>query len=99
MTRQTLKGYKGLKIKLEKIENQLCINGLTPELISQRRKLLNRMKPIERFINECEDPVASVIMRHKYLEGLTWQQTAMRIGGNISADGCRMIVNRILKKF
>lgn len=98
MTRETLKGYKSLKLKLKRIDEQICREGFLPELKSARNDILRQMKVVERFISECSDPVAYTVMRHKYLEGLTWQQTAMRIGGNISADGCRMIVNRILKR-
>lgn len=47
------------------------------------------------WIRGVDDPLVRRILILRYVEGLTWQRVAVRLGGT-SADSCRMMVSRYL---
>ena len=63
-------------------------------LAHQKAKV--ELKRLERFVISCSDPLVRAIVINRYINGLTWTATAMKIGGNITADNCRKIVTRYL---
>ena len=52
----------------------------------------------ERFIYSIDDPLIRTILSLRYLENLSWNQIAMKIGGNNTADSVRMAEARFWKK-
>ena len=48
------------------------------------------------YINSIHDPLVRQIISYRYIDGLPWQQVANTIGGGISADNARIILDRYL---
>lgn len=54
---------------------------------------------LTRFIAGVEDSLVRQILRFRYIDGLSWAAVAIRIGGNNTGDGCRMLVKRFLQQY
>nr|DAI90252.1 MAG TPA: Protein of unknown function (DUF1492) [Caudoviricetes sp.] len=61
-------------------------------------KLDEKISEIEEYLNSIDDSQMRRMIKYKYIEELSWQQVAERMGGGNTADGCRMAVDRYLKK-
>lgn len=61
-------------------------------------KLDKQILEIEEYLNSIDDSQMRRMIKYKYIEELSWQQVAERMGGGNTADGCRMAVDRYLKK-
>ena len=76
-------------------------------LIAEQRDLIDlkvRQSVIEynrlnRYIAGIEDAQMRMILSLRYVNGLSWQQVAVNIGGGNTADGVRMMVDRYLQKY
>ena len=74
-------------------------------LIAEQRDLVElkiRQSVIEynrlnRYINTVEDSITRQVMSLRFVDGLPWAQVAYSIGGDNTADGCRMMVDRYLR--
>lgn len=53
---------------------------------------------LEEAIDKCDDYRISLIMKYRFIDLLTWQQIANRIGGNNTADGVRKACNRYIRE-
>ena len=53
---------------------------------------------LNRYIANVPDSLTRQIMALRFVNGMSWNQVAMRVGGGNTADGVRMLVNRYLKK-
>lgn len=83
-----------------------------PEYHRQRTLLLLRQKrlklvqskidiqlvSVEKFIDEIEDSRMRRLLTYRYVEGMSWQQIANKMGGGNTEDGCRIEVSRFLKR-
>ena len=56
-------------------------------------ELLELVNAAEEYIAGISDSRIRRILRYRYLDGLTWQQVAKQMGGNHTADSCRMAHN------
>lgn len=61
-------------------------------------KLDEKISEIEEYINSIDDSQMRRMIKYKYIEELSWQQVAERMGGGNTADGCRKALDRYLKK-
>lgn len=61
------------------------------------QKSIAELKRLNRFIGSCRDPLVRCIMLNRFVKGLSWVAVAQKIGGNISADNCRMLTARYLQ--
>lgn len=52
---------------------------------------------INRYIASVDDSLMRQILSLRYINGLSWQQVAMSIGGGNTEDGVRMAHNRYLR--
>ena len=52
----------------------------------------------ERFIYSIDDPLIRVILSMRYLDNLSWNNIAMKIGGNNTADSVRKLEARFWGK-
>lgn len=59
-------------------------------------ELLEKQIEVEEYIQSIEDSRIRRIMRYRYLDNLTWQQVAHRMGKNHTADSCRNAHDRFL---
>ena len=53
---------------------------------------------LNRYIANVQDSLTRQIMALRFVNGMSWNQVAMCVGGGNTADGVRMLVNRYLKK-
>ena len=85
-TRNMTEENMGLYIDLKKvIEEQQC-------------QYICRQIEIERFIGAIDDLYMQRIISYRFIDGLTWRRTALKIGGGNTSDGVRMACNRFLDR-
>ena len=79
--------------------------GLYLGIIDERKRIIMdrvlesilEYAKLNELVNSIDDPlIRQAVLRH-YAEGLTWRQTATRIGGGNTADGIRLKVDRYLQ--
>ena len=62
------------------------------------KKRRTELKKLTRFISSCSDPLVRSILIKRFIDGESWTSVAVKVGGNNTADNCRMIVSRYLEK-
>lgn len=67
-------------------------------LASLEMELLEILNQVEEFIAGLDDSRMRRIINLRFVESLSWNQTAHRIGGNATADSIRMEFNRFMGK-
>lgn len=80
---------------------QRKINLLRANLIalsSLECRLLEKKNEIEQFIANIDDSHARRIVRLRFLEGMSWDQVACKVGGGNSEDSVRKYLDRYLEK-
>jgi len=69
------------------------------EILKTREiKLEEMLNQIDIYVSEVNDSRMRRIISLKYLDKMSWNQIAIRIGGNATADSVRMEFNRFLEK-
>lgn len=78
------------------------VGQFVPEIVrlkeAAEEKLAQAVAEVERlenYIGSIEDAQTRTVFRLRYVNGLSWQQMAVRLGGN-TADSVRMMHNRHL---
>lgn len=96
---------------ISKLDGMPRVHGLSdrvgdyvPEILKLKedaqQKLDDAVKEVARledFISSIEDAQIRTVFRLRYVNCLSWQQVAVRLGGNI-ADSARMMHNRYLQR-
>lgn len=67
-------------------------------LKAKRRRCARERRRLEAWIAAVEDSRLRQILTCRFVDGLSWRQTALRTGGGNSADGVRMAVKRFLRE-
>ncbi len=68
------------------------------QLLEERKKLCAGMKlDVEEWLNTIPKRMQRII-RYKIFEGLTWEQTAARIGRKATGESIRMEYQRFMEK-
>lgn len=83
-------------VDLQKYERQ--VRRLRKKLMKHLSELVQQQEEIFNFIQSIPDCQVRLIISLKYIEGLTWKQIALKVGGGNSADGVRNTCNRFLHK-
>ncbi len=89
--------------------NQIAYDDISKErdkLIKEMKAKISRehlaymaeQRDIENYINSVEDYQIRLILSYRFVNLLTWQQVANRIGGNNTEDGVKKMCYRYLKK-
>lgn len=80
------------------IDARLCsaIEKKHRQVIKAAKDLQSESKKLEVFFENVDDVIVSAALRLKYIEGLSWTQTATKLGGNTS-DSLRMMCTRFLE--
>ena len=73
------------------IDLKAIISAKQQQCIYERNRL-------ERYINSIPDSLTRQIFSLRFINGLSWFQTAMRIGGGNTEDGVRKRVYRYIKR-
>ncbi len=68
------------------------------QLLIHEDKLQEQIKIVEGFINKLDRSDMRRMITYRYLENMAWNKVARRMGGNNTADGCRVAVERFLEK-
>lgn len=62
-------------------------------------KIEQQIATAENFINCIDDSQLRRMITYRFVDDLTWFKVAQKMEGNYTADGCRMAIERYLKKF
>lgn len=62
------------------------------------KKLEDAINEVEQYIDAIEEPRKRLILRYRYIDGMTWRQVAIKLGPGNSEDGIRKEVDRFIKK-
>ena len=74
------------------------ISDIEERIRRQQREYIRERVKIEDYINSVEDYQIRLILLFRFVDLLTWQQVAQRIGGNNTEDSVRKACNRYLKR-
>jgi len=67
-------------------------------LASLEAEILETLNKVEEFIAGIDDSRIRRIINLRFIENLSWNQTAHKIGGNATADSIRMEFKRFMEK-
>lgn len=62
----------------------------------ERRSI--ELAKLNQYIEQCDDSLTRQILRYRFIDCMSWGTVAVKLGGNNTADSCRMNVKRFLKK-
>lgn len=62
------------------------------------QELLAILGEVEEYIEGIQDARIRRILRHRYIDDMTWQQVAYCMGRKHTADGCRMSHDRFMQE-
>lgn len=79
-------------------ETEYLINKNIRILKEREKAVHETIVKIEEFINTVDDSRMRRMITFKYIKGMTWNQTALAMGSNYTADSCRMDVKRFFRK-
>ena len=65
---------------------------------AKRQQCVYERNRLERYINSIPDSLTRQIFSLRFINGLSWIQTAMSIGGGNTEDGVRKRVYRYIKR-
>ena len=72
------------------------VERLTCEIVDLQ--CLHERARLERWISDIPDSYLRQIFHYRFIDGLTWQQVAFKVGGGNTSDGVRMACMRYLEK-
>ena len=78
------------RLAAEIVDLQAIIAARQIQCIHERARL-------ERWISEIPDSLTRQIFQHRFVDGLTWVQVALRVGGGNTEGSVKMICYRYLK--
>lgn len=64
---------------------------------AKQRTAVAEYNRLMRYIAGVNDSVIRQILSARYVDGLSWQAVANKVGGNNTADSVRMAINRFLQ--
>lgn len=73
------------------------IDRLRKKINKKRIELICLVEEITEYIDTVDDSLIRQIMILRYVNGLSWDGVADKIGGSNTADSVRMLHNRFLK--
>ena len=60
--------------------------------------LLKKLNEVEDYIQSISDSRMRRVLRYRYIDNLSWQQVAFRMGKNHTADSCRKSHDRFMQE-
>lgn len=75
----------------EIVDLEAIISAKITQCMHERNRL-------ERYIADIPDSLTRMVFTLRFINGLTWVQVAMHIGGGNTADSVRMACNRYISK-
>lgn len=80
------------------IEKQVLRAEYIDRLTELEKKLIKKTVEIENYISAIPDSFIRQIIRYKYVDGMSWERTARKMGGCSTSGSLRMMIKRYLKK-
>lgn len=68
------------------------------KLNSMKEKLEKKLIEVEDYIETIEDSRKRMILRYRYIDKLSWNEVAKKLGPGNCADSVRIELDRFLKK-
>jgi DNA repair exonuclease SbcCD ATPase subunit len=68
------------------------------QLETLNEKLKNTLDEVEKYIDSIEDSRKRTILRYRYMDGMTWRETAKKLGSGNNEDSVRIEIDRYIKK-
>ncbi len=90
MPRSTTYGNKTESYVADIMDLKAIIAAKKQQCIYERGRLM-------RYITEIDDSLTREIFIFRFVNGLSWRQVAASVGGNNTADSCRMTCKRYLE--
>ena len=91
-----LKEYSERKTDL--LQKKLLLNSRKSTLELLEFDLLEKTNEVEEFIASIPDSRMRRIINLRFIENLSWQQVANRIGGNNTENGIKSAFHRFMEK-
>lgn len=63
-----------------------------------KKKLKNMIDGVETYVFNMDDSECRRAATFKYIDKMSWKEVAEQMGKGYTADGCRMMVERYIKK-
>ncbi|HBF64615.1 MAG TPA: hypothetical protein DDW34_01305 [Clostridium sp.] len=79
----------------EKLER---LSRYRTQLRVSEKYAMELVSEIEKYINSIEDCRMRRIIRYRFIDKLSWNAVADKMGGNNTEDGMRMAVSRFFEK-
>jgi hypothetical protein len=79
----------------ERVQAQIKVLGKTYE--DKLLRLYASRRDVETMLDGITDGKARVIIRYRYIDGLTWQQIADKLGGNNTEESTKKYCQRVLQ--
>ncbi|MFR5701950.1 MAG: hypothetical protein ACLUD0_08770 [Eubacterium ramulus] len=68
------------------------------KLENLRKKLENMIDAVETYIFSMDDSECRRAATFKYIDKMSWKKTAEQMGSGYTESGCRMMIERYIKK-
>ena len=85
---------KGNKIGRPTEEQALQLAHIVTQIRDREAAITKLKREVWSFVLERDDPLLRQIIILRFIDGKSWFKVAEEVGGDVSADGCRMIFNR-----
>lgn len=79
-----------------KLKERLYMRKAT--LQSLENELIDKIGEVESFIASIEDSRMRRIISFRFIDGMSWRNVAMNIGGSNNEDSVRMAFNRFMEE-
>ena len=94
-----LDGMPRVRSQESKVERLTCeIVDLQAIIAARQIQCLHERARLERWISDIPDSYLRQIFHYRFIDGLTWQPVAFKVGGGNTSDGVRMACMRYLGK-
>lgn len=81
-----------------KIESSVAdIMDLKAIIAAKQQQCIYERSRLMRYITEINDSLTREIFIFRFVNGLSWRQVAASVGGNNTADSCRMTCKRYIE--
>ena len=92
--RFNVQGQTDVKVSMEKSKYQMDIL----RKVQLANKVNEQKRAVEKYIDQIEDSRMRLIMRHRYIDGMNWENTAKAIGEPGQGDAVRVAADRFVRK-
>ena len=81
-----------------KIESSVAdIMDLKAIIAAKQQQCIYERSRLMRYITDIDDSLTREIFIFRFVNGLSWRQVAASVGGNNTADSCRMTCKRYIE--